>query len=93
MQLFISLLSVLLAVSAQLTVPFGCHLQIGVCLSELAEERGYTGHGPDIWTYMYSGSQGNAVCRDAIRPYLTNPPFLAVSKETGDLLVACLAAI
>lgn len=76
---------------AQGVVPSTCHLFINQCLSQLAEDNyGYDSSIESIWSFMERRTSG---CATILKPYLNNPPYLAVSKEKGAALVACLDTI
>lgn len=93
MRLLLLLALLLAVVSAQIDAPSFCHLQIGTCLSLLAKENlGYEPSVESIWSFM-SRRAPNSQCRELVKPYLTNPPYLAVPRGTGDELIACLDAM
>lgn len=88
-----AILYLLLSLTAAQTVtaPWGCHLQIDRCLSKLAKTNfGYDSSIESIWQFMSRTTTG---CETVLRPYLTNPPYLAVSQSKGDELIACLNTI
>lgn len=69
-------------------VPMFCALFINKCLSEIAEKRyGYDSGRESIWSFMSRRTTG---CQDVLQPYLTNPPFLAVSNDKAEALLDCL---
>lgn len=71
------------------TVPKLCYLHISQCLSSLAEERyGYISSRESVWDFMARRTVG---CDEVLRPYLVNPPYLAVSDPAGDALIRCLS--
>ncbi len=94
--ILLAILSVLLSMcSAQaIEAPWGCYLHISSCLSDLAEENelGYDSSYESIWSFMNRAVNTNA-CRDIMKRYQTNPPFLVVSQGKGDELIACLNTI
>lgn len=92
MRLILALLCLLAAAASYKVSDNACHLLINMCLSERAVAHGYDSAHGNVWDFLNRRAT-SASCRAVVRPYLTNPPALAVDSDKADELLECLEAI